>query len=444
LRQTDLIAVVGCGYVGLVTAVGLAEQGLRVRAYDVDPERLAACRDLRFPMLEPGLEDVARAAGDRLTFHNVNEEAWPHPAFTFIAVPTPQGEAGYPNLAMLRQVLMWIANGRNRATSENVIVIRSTVPPGTARWAQVEIQRLFGGDVPVVANPEFLQEGRALQDFREPSRILIGSENREAAERLRDLMAFTGAPVIITDTSTAELAKYGSNAYLAMRISFANEMARLAEREGADPLVLLKAVGLDPRIGARYLGPGVGYGGSCLPKDVAALISMGSAANEQMELMRATQEVNELQRRRIIRTLADTLDGLSGHRVAVLGLAFKPGTNDIRESPGLHIARELLGAGVDVVAWDPAVTSDVLPPTDASLPVVSDQFEALRGADAAILCTEWPEIVDLDYSRAAEMMKGTLLVDGRYAWDPLAASDAGLDLVRIGSSRPVRLAATSA
>jgi UDPglucose 6-dehydrogenase len=444
MATTDLIAVVGCGYVGLVTAVGLAEQGLRVRAYDVDPERLVACRELRFPMLEPGLEDAARAAGDRLTFHSVNEEEWPHPTFTFIAVPTPQGEAGYPNLAMLRQVLMWIADGRSRATGENVIVIRSTVPPGTARWAQVEIQRLMGGDVPVVANPEFLQEGKALQDFREPSRILIGSENREAAERLRDLMAFTAAPVIITDTSTAELAKYGSNAYLAMRISFANEMARLAEREGADPLVMLKAVGLDPRIGARYLKPGVGYGGSCLPKDVAALISMGNAANEQMELMRATQEVNELQRRRIIRTLADALEGLGGHRVAVLGLAFKPGTNDIRDSAGLHIARELLAAGVDVVAWDAAVTSDLLPPADAALQVVSDHLEALRGADAAILCTEWPEIVDLDFSRAAEMMQGTLLVDGRYAWDPLRASEAGLDLVRIGSSRPVRETATSA
>jgi UDPglucose 6-dehydrogenase len=442
--KNDLIAVVGCGYVGLVTAVGLAEQGMRVRAFDVDPVRLEACRELHFPMLEPELEDAARAAGDLLTFHNVREEAWPHPAFSFIAVPTPQGEAGYPNLSMLRQVLMWIADGRSRANRENIIVIRSTVPPGTARWAQVEIERLIGGEVPVVANPEFLQEGRALQDFREPSRILIGSENREAAERLRDLMAFTSAPVIITDTSTAELAKYGSNAYLAMRISFANEMARLAEREGADPLVMLQAVGLDPRIGSRYLKPGVGYGGSCLPKDVAALVSMGSAANEQMELMRATQEVNELQRRRIIRTLADALDGLSGRRVAVLGLAFKPGTNDVRDSPGLQIAHELLTAGVDVVTWDAAVTSDLLPAPDAGLSVIRDPYEALRGADAAILCTEWPEIVDLDFSRAAEVMKGTLLVDGRYAWDPLRASHAGLDLVRIGTSRPVRQTAASA
>jgi UDPglucose 6-dehydrogenase len=438
MPNTDVISVVGCGYVGLVTAVGLAEQGLRVRAFDVDLERLAACRELRFPMLEPGLEDAARAAGDRLTFHSVHEEPWPQPDFTFIAVPTPQGEAGYPNLSMLRQALKWIADGPSRPSSEHVIVIRSTVPPGTARWAQVEIERLMGGQVPVVANPEFLQEGRALQDFREPSRILIGSENRQAAEHLRDLMAFTSAPVIITDTSTAELAKYGSNAYLAMRISFANEMARLAEREGADPIMVLKAVGLDPRIGSRYLKPGVGYGGSCLPKDVAALVSMGSAANEPMELMRATQEVNDLQRRRVIRTLADALDGLSGRRVAVLGLAFKPGTNDVRESPGLQIARELVTAGVDVVTWDAAVTSDMLPAGDAELPVVRDPFEALRGADAAILCTEWPEVVDLDFLRAAEAMKGTLLVDGRYAWDPTLASKARLDLVRIGTSRPVR------
>jgi UDPglucose 6-dehydrogenase len=297
----------------------------------------------------------------------------------------------------------------------------------------------MGTDVPVVANPEFLQEGRALQDFREPSRILIGSEDRDAAERLRELMSFTGARVVITDTSTAELAKYGSNAFLAMRISFANELARLAEREGADPIVMLEAVGLDPRIGSRYFRPGVGYGGSCLPKDVAALISMGSAANEPMELMRATQEVNDLQRRRTIRTLADGLGGLSGHRIAVLGLAFKPGTNDIRDSPGLQIARELTIAGAAVVAWDAAVTPDLLPAADAGMHVVDDVFEALAGADGAVLCTEWPEAVELDFRRAAAVMKGTLLVDGRYAWDPLQATVAGLDLVRIGNGRPVRV-----
>lgn len=437
MPETDVIAVVGCGYVGLVTAVGLAGQGLRVRAYDVDPNCLAACRDAHFPMMEPGLEEAARAAGDRLTFHDPREEEWPRASFTFLAVPTPQGDAGYPNLAMLRQALMWIANARHPASSENVIVIRSTVPPGTARWAQGEIARLMGGDVPVVANPEFLQEGRALQDFREPSRILIGSEDPRAAARLRDLMAFTSAPTIITDTSTAELAKYGSNAFLAMRVSFANEMARLAEREGADPLVMLRAIGMDPRIGTGYLRPGVGYGGSCLPKDVAALLSMGSAASEPMDLMRATQEVNELQRRRIIKTLADGLDGLGGRHIAVLGIAFKPGTNDVRESPGLHIARELLTAGATVVAWDAAVTQSLLPATDAGLSVLGDLFEALRGADAAVLCTDWPEVVDLDFSRAANVMRGTLLVDGRYAWDPLVVTDAGLDLVRIGTSHSI-------
>ncbi len=437
MSESEQVAVVGCGYVGLVTAVGLAEQGLRVRAYDIDPERVAACRALRFPMLEPGLEEAARGAGDSLTFHDVREEGWPRPAFTFLAVPTPQGDAGYPNLMMLRQALMWIAESRHPAGADTIIVIRSTVPPGTARWAQGEIARLIGSDVPVVANPEFLQEGRALADFREPSRILIGSENREAALRLRDLMAFSKATAIVTDTSTAELAKYGSNAFLAMRISFANELARLAELEGADPVTALQAVGMDPRIGSRYLKPGVGYGGSCLPKDVAALISMGSAANEPMELMRAIQDVNDFQRRRIIRTLAEGLGGLVGHRIAVLGLAFKPGTNDVRESPGLHVARELAGAGVDVVGWDPAVTSDLLPPASTGLAVTADPYEALRDADAAVLCTEWPEIVDLDFERAAAAMKGTLLVDGRYVWDAARVGAAGLELARIASARPV-------
>jgi UDPglucose 6-dehydrogenase len=251
-------------------------------------------------------------------------------------------------------------------------------------------------------------------------------------------MAFTSAPVIITDTSTAELAKYGSNAFLAMRISFANELARLAEAEGADPLVMLQAIGMDPRIGSRYLQPGVGYGGSCLPKDVAALISMGNVAGEPMELMRATQRVNELQRRRIIRTLADRLDGLSARRIAVLGLAFKPGTNDVRESPGLQIARELTVAGAKVIAWDAAVTSELLPGSDAGLAVVADPLLAFQDADAAVLCTVWPEIGALDFAQVAEAMRGTLLVDGRYAWDPRRVSSAGLDLVRIGVSRPAR------
>jgi UDPglucose 6-dehydrogenase len=438
IPEPNLIAVVGCGYVGLVTAVGLAEQGLRVQAYDVDLDHLASCRALQFPMMEPGLEDAARAAGDRLTFHDVGEEAWPRAAFTFVAVPTPQGDAGYPNLNMLRQALKWIADGRHRAGPENVIVIRSTVPPGTARWARGEIERLIGGEVPVIANPEFLQEGRALQDFREPSRILIGSEDADAATRLRDLMSFTGAPTIITDTSTAELAKYGSNAFLAMRVSFANELARLAEREGADPLVTLQAVGMDPRIGGGYLRPGLGYGGSCLPKDVAALVSMGEAAHEPMALMRATHEVNQIQRKRIIRTLAEGLEGISGRRIALLGLAFKPGTNDVRDSPGLQLARELVMAGATVVAWDGSVTLDQLPRSDSGLAVCGTLLDTLQGADAAILCTEWPEAVDLDFAAAASTMRGNLLVDGRYAWDPGRAANAGLDLVRIGTSRPVR------
>jgi UDPglucose 6-dehydrogenase len=431
------VAVVGCGYVGLVTAIGLAEQGNRVRAYDIDAARIAACRRLSFPMIEPGLEEAAKASGDRLSFHDVREESWPNADFTFLALPTPQGDAGYPNLSMLRQALKWIADGRQRATAKNVIVIRSTVPPGTAKWAHGEIGRLMGTEVPVVANPEFLQEGRAMADFRSPSRILIGSEDHAAAARLQDLMAFTGAPVIITDTSTAELAKYGSNAFLAMRISFANEIARLAEREGADPLVTLEAVGMDPRIGPRYLRPGVGYGGSCLPKDVAALVSMGNAANEPMALMRAIQEVNESQVRRILRTLAESLDGLSGRQIAVLGLAFKPGTNDIRDSPGLRVARDLRSAGATVVAWDASVTSDLLSPADRDLTVVGDPYEALNGAEAAVLCTEWPEVVDLDFLRASQVMARPLLVDGRYAWDPARVSAAGMELVRIGSARPV-------
>jgi len=427
------IAVVGCGYVGLVTAVGLAEQGLRVRAYDRDRARVEACRELRFPMLEPGLREAAAAAGDRLTFHDVAEEPWSRADFTFMAVPTPQGDRGAPDLSMLREALLWVAEANEPLGPDNVIVIRSTVPPGTARWASAEVERIMGAQAPVVANPEFLQEGRALQDFRQPSRILIGSEDVGAAHRLRDLMSFTGAPILITDSSTAELAKYGSNAFLAMRVSFANELARLAEREGADPLFTLQAVGMDPRIGPRYLRPGLGYGGSCLPKDVAALVSMGAAWGEPMALMRATQDVNDQQGRRILDLLTERLDGLRDRRIAVLGLAFKPGTNDIRDSPGLRLAVELAAAGATVTAWDAAVTQDLLARTAGAPTLANDPVEALTGADAAVLSTEWPEVVELDLARAAAVMRGTLLVDGRYGWDRARATEAGLELVRIGT-----------
>ena len=432
------IAVVGCGYVGLVTAVGLAEQGLRVRAFDKDPDRVDACRRLAFPMIEPGLEDAARAAGDRLTFHDVADERWPGADFTFLAVPTPQGDSDFPNLSMLREALAWIAEGAGQASqsdASNVIVIRSTVPPGTTRWAASELLHLTGGPLPVVANPEFLQEGRAMADFRRPSRVLIGADDDRAAERLRELMAFTKSPVVITDPNTAELAKYGSNAFLAMRVSFANELARLAERQDADPSVVLRAVGLDPRIGSSYLQPGVGYGGSCLPKDVAALVSMGDAAGEPMELMRAVHEVNETQRRRILHTIGERLGGLTGRHITVLGLAFKPGTNDIRESPGLKIADELMLSGATVTAWDRAVDETHLNSREQGLHFVPGLLESLVGADAAVLCTEWPEAVDLDFAEARKRMAGTLLVDGRYAWDLAKAKAAGLNLMRIGSSR---------
>jgi UDPglucose 6-dehydrogenase len=431
------IAVIGCGYVGLVTAVGLAEHGYRVRAYDVDQARVAACRAGRFPMIEPGLREAAASAGSRLTFHETTTEAWIPAAFTFLAVPTPQGPSGYPNLSMLENALDWIAASPVRPTPANTIVIRSTVPPGTARWAAATVASRLGTSIPVVANPEFLQEGRALLDFRQPSRILIGSDDAEAANGLRALLDFTAAPMIVTDASTAELAKYGSNAFLAMRVSFANEVARLAEREGADAMTALAAIGLDPRIGSGYLRPGVGYGGSCLPKDVAALISMGDATDEPMTLMRAIQEVNESQRRRMVRTIGQRLGGLQGRRIAVLGLAFKPGTNDLRDSPGVEIVRQLRASGSDVVAWDAAVTADELRGVVGTLPLASSIAEAVRDADAVVLATEWPEAVDIDFATIAGLLRGTLLVDGRYGWDPDRAAESGLEVIRIGSGTGV-------
>jgi UDPglucose 6-dehydrogenase len=414
------IAVIGCGYVGLVTAVGLAEQGYRVRAYDIDPARIAACRALRFPMLEPGLEEAARAAGDGLTFHDVRSEPWTPADFTFLAVPTPQGVAGYPNLSMLEGALGWIAESPTPATESNVIVIRSTVPPGTARWAAGVVKGSIGIDVPVVANPEFLQEGRALADFRSPSRILIGSDDAAAASALRDLMAFTSAEVIVTDSSTAELAKYGSNAFLAVRVSFANEIARLAEREGADALLTLKAIGLDPRIGSRYLLPGVGYGGSCLPKDVAALVALGEEVGAPMRVLDAVAEVNAEQPRRLVELTRERLGPLSGRRLTVLGLAFKPDTDDVRHSPAFPVLRDLLAEDAAVTVHDPVVGPEALAELGAAGDAVvhtHDLVEALRGADAVLPVRRWATYATVP-ELLADAVPAPLVVDGRRVLAP--------------------------
>ncbi|HEX5370962.1 MAG TPA: UDP-glucose/GDP-mannose dehydrogenase family protein [Dehalococcoidia bacterium] len=427
------ISVVGCGWVGLVTALGFAENGHQVEAFDKDSVRIQRLRNRDYPIAEAGVEEAAERA-DQLSFHTTDTLPSPETEFIFLTLPTPGREDGSADVTCLEECLAWLRNAEFDAPP--VLVLRSTVPPGTAEWTERRLAQTMPDAFPVVSNPEFLQEGKALEDFRRPARIVIGASRREIAQRVADLYAFTDSPVVQTDCRTAELTKYASNAFLAMRISFANELAGVAEALGANVKGMLGAVGMDPRVGSRYLNPGIGYGGSCLTKDVAALVEFGGRAGQSMQLARATGAVNERQREQALSLLYDWLDGVSGRRIAIIGMAFKPGTNDLRDAPAVHLALQLHDAGAQLQAWDPSVTQDQLSNVPG-IQLTCNLYEAFENADAAVLCTEWPEAMAIDFERVASVMRGKLLIDGRYGWHPEQAEEHSLRVVRIGSREAV-------
>ncbi len=427
------ISVVGCGWVGLVTALGFAENGHHVEAFDKDSTRVQRLLNRDFPIAEAGVEEAAERAG-HLSFHTTAEYPSRETEFIFLALPTPGREDGSVDVTCLEECLAWLSDAAFDAPP--ILVLRSTVPPGTAEWTQRRMARMTPHAFSVVSNPEFLQEGKALEDFRRPARIVIGSSSSETSRRVADLYAFTDAQIVQTDCRTAELTKYAANAFLAMRISFANELAGVAEAVGANVKGMLGAVGMDPRVGSRYLNPGIGYGGSCLTKDVAALVEFGGRAGQSMLLARATGAVNERQREQTLSLLYDWLDGVSGRRIAIIGMAFKPGTNDLRDAPAVHLALQLHDAGAQLQAWDPCVTQDQLSNVPG-IQVTSDLYEAFESADAAVLCTEWPEAMAIDFRRVASAMRGRLLIDGRYGWHPARAEEHSLRVVRIGSREAV-------
>lgn len=428
LERRRRIAVLGCGYVGLVTAVGFAALGHDVTGFDISSDLVERLNRLDFPIIEPGLQEAARNAPS-LRFRHIDEGFDGEAEFVFLALPTPPDSQGGANLDYIEQAIVWLSAQVRGWREYPIVVVRSTAPPGTAEWVEVHLRRRAIA-ASVVSNPEFLQEGRALQDFQSPSRVLIGGDGGVTA-RVARLYSFTRAPIICTTHRTAELAKYSANAFLAMRISFANELAGLAEALGADTLTMLRAVGLDPRVGEHYLRPGIGYGGSCLPKDIAALIGVGGSAGLPMHLSRAAQLVNEEQREHAIDLLEAALGGLEGKRVTLLGLAFKPGTNDLRDAPALALAKRLNEAGALVTGWDPA-TDGALIARAYGIDTCADILDALEDADAAVLCTEWPEATSLDLTEATRVMRGDVFLDGRYAWRD--GVDLPVRLLRVGAS----------
>ncbi len=430
------IAIIGSGYVGLVTGTCFAELGNTVVCVDDDAAKIALLGDGEVPFYEPSLgEMIARnVQARRLRFTTAVSEAVQASEIVFIAVGTPMRADGHADLRSVESVARAIGAALN---GPKIVVSKSTVPVETGELVSSLIRRHAAADhaVSVVSNPEFLREGSAVADFLAPDRIVIGTGDREAERVLRDLYAPLEAPIVVTDVRTAEMIKYAANAFLATKISFINEIANICELIGVDVRDVRRGMGYDQRIGTAFLSPGIGYGGSCFPKDVRALEQLAAARSYDAPLLRAVELVNDRQLERTVDKLERELGGTHGMTVAVLGLAFKPNTDDVRDAPALAIIRRLRERGALVRAHDPianAVARREL--GDDGITYLDTMEDAVAGADAVVLATEWNEFRTLDFARCAAVMRGTLLVDGRNIFDPAKVRAAGLRYVGVGNA----------
>jgi UDPglucose 6-dehydrogenase len=426
------VAVIGAGYVGLTTAACLADLGNQVTVVDIDAEKIAQLQRKHVPIYEPGMQELVErnASAGRLRFTTSYRDAVPGAEYAIIAVSTPEGEGGVADLSYVEAAASSIADAMDGPL---VVVNKSTVPPLTGDMvSNVLKRRQTVHTAAVVSNPEFLREGSAIQDFMHPDRVVVGSHDREAAEKVARLYAPLEAPVLITpNIYTAEMVKYASNAFLATRISFINEIALISERVGADAKLVAEGMGLDKRIGPTFLDAGIGYGGSCFPKDVAALAAVAEGFAYHPELLHAVMAINRDQRMLVIDKLRDALDELPGRVIGLLGLAFKPNTDDMREAPSVEIARVLLAAGAEVRAYDPAAIErarTLLPEVE----FLKDAYQVATGADAIVLITEWNEFRQLDMARIKQLMRHPVVVDGRNIYDPVAMRNLGFTYRGIG------------
>jgi UDPglucose 6-dehydrogenase len=413
------ICIVGTGYVGLVTGACFADLGHRVICLDVDEGKIARLKQGIMPIYEPGLEELVQrnARGGRLSFTSAYPEALAEAEFAFIAVGTPSGVDGEADLQYVRTVAESIADVVNHPI---IVVNKSTVPVGTGDWVADIITKRRGGNdpgFPVVSNPEFLREGSAINDFMNPDRVVLGSLNREAANRVAQLYLSLRCPIMITDLRTAEMIKYASNAFLATRISFTNEIANICEDLGADVREVATGMGYDKRIGHAFLDAGLGWGGSCFPKDVKALAHMAVLHGAHPQLLQAVMDINRNQRRRVVMRLRRALGGLSDKVVGILGLSFKPNTDDIREAPALEVIYLLQNEDAIIRAYDPAAM-EAAARVLHSVTLCKDPYQVAEGADALVLATEWNEFKHLDFERIRQMMRTPVIVDGRNLWDP--------------------------
>jgi UDPglucose 6-dehydrogenase len=424
-EQLQPVGVIGVGWVGLVTAACFAELGHEVVARDILPEKVEALSRGEVAIHEPGLEDLLRRNGERITFTTDMNELLEGARLLFVCVDTPPTYSGDADLSRVRAVVQELPEG-----SDHVLVMKSTVPAGTGESIRRDMPALA-----YVSCPEFLKEGTAVEDFMHPDRVVIGSDagDEGAAGAVEELYKPLGGEILRTDVASAEMIKLASNAFLATKISFINEIANVCEEVGADVGQVAQGMGLDARIGSSFLRAGIGYGGSCFPKDVSALKMLAGNTGYHFQLLTSVIEVNELQKRRVVGKLEKHLGSLIGKRIALLGLAFKPDTDDMREASSLVLAARLQGEGAEVVAYDP-VAAERAAGLLGSVEMATSAMEALEGADAVVLVTEWREFADLDWGAAAERMTRPLIVDGRNFLDPEVLTAAGFEYEGIGRS----------
>jgi UDPglucose 6-dehydrogenase len=419
------VAVFGAGYVGLVTGACLADLGHDVAVRDVVREKIDALNRGEVPIHEEGLSELLERNRERLRFTTEVDEALAEAEVVYVAVGTPPTRSGDADLTAVWTVVDELPHGGGRI----VLAMKSTVPVGTGRTVRHRLDERGLENVGYVSNPEFTAEGTAIRDFMSPDRIVIGAFDDADGDVVERLHAGIDAPVVRSDVASAEMIKLAANAALVTRISFINEIANVCEATGADVLTVAEGIGLDHRIGPSFLRAGIGFGGSCFPKDSLALKQLAANSGYSFQLLNAVIEVNELQKRRVIGKLERHLGELRGKKIALLGLAFKPGTDDMREAPSLVLAGRLQAEGAEVSAWDPV--ADGRAHLDG-IAIADSALEALDGADAAVLVTEWPELRELDWAEAGARMRNRLLVDGRNMLDPATLRAHGFEHEGIG------------
>lgn len=430
------ICVVGSGYVGLVTGACLADFGMTVTGVDKDADKIAALERGEIPIYEPGLEEIVakNVRAGRLSFTTELAPALLEARAVFIAVGTPPLPDGRADLSFVRQVAESIGDNLN---GYKVVITKSTVPVGTGQMVEKVVRERSGGkqEFAVVSNPEFLREGSAIEDFLHPDRVVVGARTDRAVQVMLDIYAplkAAGVPFVVANVESAEMIKYASNGFLATKISFVNEVAEICEAVGADVEVVARGMGLDHRIGPKFLHPGPGFGGSCFPKDTRAVAQIAEEHGLRFEIIDAVLSANERVQRRMVPKIEAAFGGLRGRTVAVLGLAFKGETDDLRESPAVPIVAGLIERGATVRAYDPAAMSGAKSMLPESVVYCRDAYDAARGADGVVIATEWNQFRALELERLKELAKRPLLVDLRNLYDPERVAAAGFRYVSVG------------